>query len=354
MQQLNEAYFGNEDISSISKLFYKVLDNFKGKTYSSSMNVDKDLIKFNREVEQFFGYNTYSLFISPSDEINAYAFPIDIYCTRDERKILLDALSSSRKFKHDSRMGRISAISTITIGMINSGLLNEEIFAILLHGIEYTFVAATTGKDCLYTINQKIINVFKKINTKLILSFSRVDDSISEENISKDIDQFMDDFWLVEGFIKPSNIMYAISNNHKYDENSFGTFCSMYGFETQLRNGIERLCGITYNHECDCDNHTDLCFMILKKINCFLNHYNRGMFEEFEKCPQEKADCIRDKLSIENLDPNMKNRILDQINDLQVLINDYSIFPKSEDNLKIVKQYYSELYNILGGKSEEN
>jgi len=376
--QLNEAYFGNDAIKPVSSLFYKIRDKFRDKPYSTSMNIDKDVIKFNREIEKFFGFEVFAFSISSSNEINAYAFPVDIFNTPEERRVMINSLKAAKTgFKFDPKMGRISAVCTITSGALNSSLTNEELFAVILHEIGHTFFQAVLDKDCVYTVNRKMISIFTKINNKLMALFSK-GETIDDENISKDVNAATNMFGKIKSFIQPTNIIQTIKNSkiakmfvkesmddnmgkHRIDytnEKFADTFCTMYGFGVHLHTALMKMYDDMYKIAGiqQSKNPIKVYFEVQKALFFNLLYYNTNLLDEHPAGLtriQVSIDYLKKELSRESLDPKMKNLLVQQINDLQKLIDDYVNFPKDEDNIKIIRTYYTKLYDKFGGDRRE-
>ena len=77
---------------------------------------------------------------------------------------------------------------------------------------------------------------------------------------------------------------------------------------------------------------------------------------------EHPADLARIKVSIEYLkrevakegiDPKTKKELIDQINKLNKLIDDYINFPKDKDAMRVIRLYYIMLYKKFGGDRRE-
>ena len=64
-------------------------------------------------------------------------------------------------------------------------------------------------------------------------------------------------------------------------------------------------------------------------------------------------EYLKRELAKESLDPKVKIQLLQQVEEMQKLIDDYINFPKDEDNIAIIRAYYRELYKRFGGDRRE-
>ena len=94
-QILNELYIGKTPIIPLQNQFSIIRNKIKGKSFSNSINTDKDILKFNRMVEKLFGFNSFALNISPDQTINAYTFGTHTFRSKEEVRKMITSLKAS-------------------------------------------------------------------------------------------------------------------------------------------------------------------------------------------------------------------------------------------------------------------
>ena len=90
-------------------------------------------------------------------------------------------------------------------------------------------------------------------------------------------------------------------------------------------------------------------------IKDLIEYNNDEQDEHPEKLARIKTsiDYIKRELAKEGLDPKIKNQLIDQLNSLNRLINDYKNFPKDKDSMRILRLYNIKLYEKFGGDRRE-
>lgn len=136
-----EAYFGtskelDDIITQLGVFRSKYTDRFKYGMYFDDVNIDPDLLKFNRMVEDFFGFGTFSLIVDPRAIVNAFTFPIG---TRIDTNIRANIRADKNGYKYDKSAGYV-CISYIYTGLIfNDEFTDREIMSIIMHEIGHNF-----------------------------------------------------------------------------------------------------------------------------------------------------------------------------------------------------------------------
>ena len=371
---LNEVYFGKKPIAHLQEELSIIRKKFKGKYFMPSMNIDKDVLQFNRHVEEFFGYNTFSLNISPNPDLNAYTMPVGTFLSENQKKAVVQALRASKNgFKHDPKNGAISAICTLNIGTINSDVLtDEEIFAILLHEIGHTFFEAVTDKDCIYTINTKLIAIIKNINAKITDILSQGEE-INVDAIKSTVDNIISNIQFkvkkILDFITPYSILDSIkkvfvkesmSNNMKptriayTNEKYADSFATAYGYGPELHSGLVKMFNNAYDKVKN--NPKEKIYSLNRYL---FNDLKAYMLDKMDPHPMYLArikvdiDYLKRELSKETMDPKMKKMILSEINSMESILNDFVNMPNDGTQAFVIRQFYIELYKKFGGDRRE-
>ena len=393
-QNLNELYIGNSPIVPLQAQLSIVRSKFKNKPFSNSMNIDKDILKFNRLTEKLFGYKSFALNLSPDQTINAYAWPIYAFRDKNEIKKMTQSLKAAKTgFKHDQLNGSISAICTLNIGLINNDeFSDEEIMAVLLHEIGHTFFQAVTDKDCVYTLVDRLIETIYAINSKIARRISNAN-IITNKDIEKDV---MDaasytgslGYDLFNAFSNIKNQIFSVPHSIKSTfKNIFSTigskffkesmednmrktryaytnekfadsFAVMYGYGSQLHSFLMKI-DKYYVKELNIHqsrNTVVIAYKVFKYMLFDLLAYTLNMMDEHPKDLARikvSVEYLKRELAKESLDPEVKLKLMRQIEDLNKLIDDYVNFPKDEDNIAIRRAYYKKLYEKFGGDRRE-
>lgn len=393
-QNLNELYIGNSPILPLQSQLSVVRAKFKNKPFSNSMNTDKDILKFNRSVEKFFGYKFFALNVSPDQTVNAYAWPIYAFRDKNEIKKMMQSLKASKTgFKHDQLNGSISAICTLNMGLINNDeFSDEEIMAILLHEIGHTFFQAVTDKDCVYTLASRITETIYAINSKIA---RRISDAnvITDKDIEKDVIDAASytgslGYDLFNSFSNIKNQIFSIPHSivstaknmvssikskffkesmednmkrtrYAYTNEKFAdSFAVMYGYGAQLHTGLMKI-GNYYDKELNIHqskNTVIIAYKVFKYMLFDLLAYTLNMMDEHPKDLARikvSIEYLKRELAKESLDPKVKMDLIRQIDDLNALIDQYVNFPKDEDNIAVRRAYYKKLYEKFGGDRRE-
>ena len=392
-QILNELYIGKTPIIPLQNQFSIIRNKIKGKSFSNSINTDKDILKFNRMVEKLFGFNSFALNISPDQTINAYTFGTHTFRSKEEvRKMITSLKASNNGFYHDTSNGIVNGICTLNIGLINcDNISDDEIIACILHEIGHNFFEAVTDKDCVYSLVFNILKILKDINIKINNNISSGKE-MTLDTIKSDVDdtiQFFDKFGQLNNlFVKIKNnifsIPHAISSTARsamkfvsskffresmednmkrtrygYTNEKFAdSFAVMYGYGPELHSflrKIEEYYIKMYNIK-QTRNTVIVAFKVFKALLIDSILYTLNIMDPH---PNDLArikvsiEYLKRELAKESLDPKVKIQLLQQVEEMQKLIDDYINFPKDEDNIAIIRAYYRELYKRFGGDRRE-
>lgn len=136
-----EAYFGvskelEDIITQLGVFRSKYTDRYKYGMYFDDVNIDPDLLKFNRMIEDFFGFGTFSLIVDPRAVINAFTFPIG---TRIDTNTRADIRADKNGYKYDKSAGYVCVTYIYTGLIFDDEFTDREIMSIILHEIGHNF-----------------------------------------------------------------------------------------------------------------------------------------------------------------------------------------------------------------------
>lgn len=388
---LSEAYFGKKVVEQAFLYFSVVREKFKDAKYNPKMNMDPDVIKFNRSIEKTFGFSTFSLSISPDFSFNAYAVPIYVYLNpSDVQKIKSSLLGGSSGFRF-SDYGKIVALSAINMGALESNLTNEELFAVLLHEIGHMFYEAVIDPIGKYHTASYISNILSRVNDRIYDIISNGTKDILNTDVMSDIDTITRPF-MTKIALGVTNIrkfitlpfhgvftLYKLAKNKLVHENMFSnmtdkskiaytnekfadTFASMYGYGPELHSALLKS---FKNYE---ENNVPKKYaqpkgFIGKAIvfaDIMLHDYLLFAMNLKDEHPDGLTrinvaiQYLSKEIAKDNIDPKMKKELIDQVNNLKKQIEDYISFNGSEgDTLSVTRSYYIYLYKKFGGDRRE-
>lgn len=176
---INEVYFGKTD--SILKI-EKQLDIFRNKYMGNTVlgktmvNSDEDLLKFNRLVEDYFGFGIFSLNIIKQPIFNAFTMPIDARfdCLFSTNKNLI---ANKKTFKFNKKADYCAVVNIYTGLIFNPLFTTPEILAIILHEIGHNFQGALNESQG-YLLSSYSILIF--LNNILVCITNPSYDNISK------------------------------------------------------------------------------------------------------------------------------------------------------------------------------
>ena len=385
IKSMNEAYFGPDAIESMQKQFSILRKKIIGKPFSVSLSQDKELLKFNRIVEKTFGYTTFSLSINADTSLNAWALTMGMYQNDEERAKLLKALRAGKAgFRFDTA-GDVVGMVSFNLGIINATeFTDEELIAIMLHEIGHNFFVSVMYGDSAFGISHKLIKVLKSINKKILDRISSGKD-ISLDDIKEDVEDSIDKVSFVKSLIgrlaEPISMVTsaikrrfnkvaklfsheAVEDNFKgrlegYTNEKFAdTFAAMYGYGTYLHSALMKFDDYYANMRTtkQSTNPTVIAYNVFKRNLSDILAYIMGVKDEHPDGLTRikvSTDYLKKEIAREGIDPKVKAMLVDQLDQLNRLIDDYINFPVEEDKIKIARTYYTMLYNKFGGDRRE-
>lgn len=406
---LNEIYFGKQpELLEMEKQIGKIRRKFEYKKLFKNYNSCQETQDFNRMVEKFFGFKTFSLLIDPNmTSFNAYTIPITY---RVDGKVAKNAVIATKKgFKYRPED------NFCTIVVIYSGILMDdrftdgEVLAVILHEIGHNFQTAITDNGGLMDIVNKtsyvlqfpftlIYSIFgvqgfrqlamgsnalgNKIYTaynkacrenKVLISAVKTVQNIGAAidfgihavnmiviyaqmlfnpigvmfgNILGSLYQIIDNFYISDILFKPQ----------KYkDEKVADNFAAMYGYGPEFSTGFGKM-------ETKGPNAIDdfiQCSPIFGKLYDLVLIPSRILICLFDVHPDYPARIrnnlrmLEDDLNRTDLDPKLRKELE---SDVKKVKGHYQSFLKNieiEDSHYFLKLYWSFLYQAFGGDIRE-
>ena len=382
-QILNELYIGKTPIIPLQNQFSIIRNKIKGKSFSNSINTDKDLLKFNRMVEKLFGFSSYALNFTPDNYLDGSTWSFKVYESKNDIiKINSQLQANKYGFRHDPN-SNVTTITSISLGIINYNFTDEEIMAIILHEIGHQFFLAVSDKNCTYFIN--LINSVKMLNNIIIERISS-GNIIDIKDIKNDVDIIANKFninnlfnnikfktisipkslksiskFFSKKFFKESMYDNMKKTRIKYTDEKFAdSFAVMYGYGEEFHSGMlkfEKWILDNDDIKPQSRNSAIIAFKTFINMTKDMFTYIKDNYED--EHPNDLArikvsiDYLKRELAKESLDPKVKLEIMKQIENMQKLIDDYINFPKDEDSIAIRRAYYRELYKRFGGDRRE-
>ena len=198
IQCINEVYFGKtKELLEIEQQ----LDVFRNKymekyVLNMKVNSDMDLLKFDRMMEDYFGFGCFTLHIHNMQEANAFTMPIDYrYDYKNPRDNII-ADKNGFKFKKEFDYACILGIYSGVI--FNPEFSTQEIMALILHEVGHNFNSVINRPNgamlniyttCLYALNlltsvlltPALINIHINTN-KHRIALDRMGKNMREQN----------------------------------------------------------------------------------------------------------------------------------------------------------------------------
>ena len=152
---IEEVYFGKtKNILKIQTQFSKFRNQFINNniTFSTKINIDPELLNFNRMIEKEFGFKSFTLYVVNDIYDQAYTLPIGLTPGKS-----MDATNSGFKFKSENGYTTLVCISTGLL--LNKKFSDEEVLAILLHEIGHSFSYNIDRRSTVFYVLQQIVYI---------------------------------------------------------------------------------------------------------------------------------------------------------------------------------------------------
>lgn len=401
---LHEVYFGKTpELYKIEKQLGIFRQKYLGRYLTNiHCNSDPDLLKFNRMMEDYFGFGCYSLNIVNQPIENAYTIPLDIrYDVINSNKHLV-ADKKGFKFNKDANYACMVYIYTGII--FNPEYTDEEVMAIIMHEVGHNFYAALDRKHGILS-NLFSVLVFLVAILNIILKLLGRKNDVSNiydislgnfnsvRKIQLEISKYMRennniiiivyDWFIAFGKIAETlkygfyniidlatlgflNLIYNIKsvpfqilNPIQYllwlrdipNEKLADNFATMYGYGPALSSGLEKF--DSYDMKGSPSKINDVYAKIpfisnIHAINTSIGTIILQAFDEHPSCiarTKDQLDMLEREAMKEDLDPKVKKVILADCKACKAQINKLIDTSKGISDKNIVRAiYYKSLY----------
>lgn len=375
---LNEVYLGKDVIAPLFKDFKNARNTIISKSWTPKINTEKNIIKLNRSIENYFGFNTVTFTILPDQNMNASTLIFDCIMTKSELQKQANSIKSCKQgFRFNKKEAKVDAAFMFNMGlMANTDYTDEETFGILLHEIGHCFYSSVQDKDTIFTCNYYNITTLQKINEKIkniivkgirptfeqiasdianlkpIQKIKRVFNLTNVEIVGKKLKRI---------FFKEDNSSNMKRHMYHYTNEKFAdTFAAIYGYGVELNNALMKSTQNIFNFynpqyykkSNPITNYIKLNILLSEQVNA----YNSNCMDEHPgglTRINTSIQFIRKELSKQNLDPKLKMQLSKQLNDLQQLVDDFINYAEDDDNMYILREYYKALQKKYGGDIRE-
>ena len=166
IKPVNEVYFGKTpELQKIEKQLGIFRNKYMGKyVLNMGVNSDPDLIKFDRMMEDYFGFGCFTMKIINEPIANGFTYPIDYRFdnTRDGKDLIADKKGFKFKKEYDYACLMYSYAGI----MFNPKFTDGECMAMILHEVGHNFNCAVNRKRATFTdIYITLMMIIDFINT---------------------------------------------------------------------------------------------------------------------------------------------------------------------------------------------
>lgn len=414
----HEVYIGkNKDILAMERQLGKYRSKYMSSNIIKRNNAyyDEDLRKFERMVEDFFGFDCFELMIEDVKMGNAFTYPLGMKFDVINPKKMVISNSKGFKFKKEAKYAGIVCVYSGL--MFNKEFTDEEIMSVILHEIGHNFQSALNEQVGILTGYHKALlipalflqvikdptqifsavgavvnatNFFQRVDTKLtrhlvdtnpIFKFAgvvcnRISDIIT--NLKLEVNSlanastlgllsvvfalygsFVTIMSMILNPIVALTISLPIKTKDRMGEQIADNFATIYGYgpasarvTTKLQDGKSANLLITDKAMSN--------IPVLGKLYQMNKDIALIILMQFDEHPQDinrissQIAMLENELQRSNLKPEMKKRIQ---NDLKILKKDTNAYLQAANNLnddKVVYNLYSKfLAENSSGKLKE-
>ena len=369
MEFLNEVYFGRKPVEPLRKQLSIIREKFRNKNITSQSSQDPVVLKFNRLAESIFGFHSFSLYIQPDRLPNAYTFPVDTFYTTHDKYQVINALKASPNgFKYNNMEG-ISAVMALNIGLIDMDIItDDELMATTLHEIGHCFFLAVTSPDNSYTSSRKLSSIVLSIlnRAKTAVNSGKY---INGEYVDKDINIFTSTINNIKqsfaNLKKKKNLTESMQDNMRWsrimytNEKFADNFAASYGYAEDISSLNVKIskyyADLINEHPKNYPHFYEVMLMYKMYFNDFMKYVLNLKDVHPEDLARVKttADYIKREIAREGIDPSMKKELIDELNKINRIIEEYKNFPKDGDSMRIIRLYHIKLYEKFGGDRRE-
>lgn len=148
---IDEAYFGKTpEILAIEKQLHIFRNKYMGGyIVNPGVNSDPDLIKFDRMMEDYFGFGCFTLKIINQSVVNGFTYPLDYRF--DVNRTAKDLIATKKGFKFKKEYDYSLLMCSYSGIMFNDNFTDGEIMAMILHEVGHNFNSALNSKQACMT-----------------------------------------------------------------------------------------------------------------------------------------------------------------------------------------------------------
>lgn len=373
-----EVYFGETAIKDLQAQLSRFRAKWIGKDWNPKINYDADLIKFNRMVEQQFGYYRFCFTVDPSNDTNAYMINIGCFATINVEASAsknLKVYKSNKGFYFD-KTAQISAMATCYFGIICSKEFSDrEVMSVLLHEIGHSFTYAVLNKEGALTGSSILLKACQQVSGIIqnhIKNGDTVTDDLAESDMERvSIFSLIKDLFTRKTANKINTVVHSISQtlrskmrgntkNYEYTNEKFAdTFSSMYGYGSELNTTLQKMQDMSikfYLADAKTPSSISIALQVAAMSYTNMIGFILGALDEHPTGLtriQTQIDFLERELRNTGLDPVMKSELQKQLDTQKKLIDDFINYSSDEDAFKAYRVYYTKLYKKYGGDIRE-
>lgn len=407
---LNEIYFGKQpELLEMEKQIGKIRRKFEYKKLFKNYNSCQETQDFNRMVENFFGFKTFSLLIDPHmTDYNAYTIPVSY---RVDGKLSKNAVIASKKgFKYRPEDKFCTVVCIYSGLMMDDRFTDAEILAIILHEIGHNFQTALTDNGGLMDIVYKtsyvlqfplillqslfigmpgvrtvalgsnafgnmIYNAYNKAcrEDKLFASGVQTLQNIGgaiglgvrtinniivyAQMLFNPIGTMLNNLInRIYSTLRNFNIINLLFKSQKYkDEKIADNFAAMYGYGADLTSGLGKM-GTTAPNALDNYIQTSPIFGKLYDLVLIPSRVFLYLFDEHPEYPariKNELNMLESDLERTDLDPKLRKELESNIKDIKTHYKSFLENVQVKDSHYFLKAYWLFLYKAFGGDIKE-
>lgn len=148
---IDEVYFGKTpELLAIEKQLHIFRNKYMGNyMINIGVNSDPDLIKFDRMMEDYFGFGCFTMKIMNQPIVNGFTYPIDYRF--DVSKSSRDLIANKNGFKYKKEYDYALLMYSYSGIMFNDNFSDGELMAMIIHEIGHNFNSALNSKQACMT-----------------------------------------------------------------------------------------------------------------------------------------------------------------------------------------------------------
>lgn len=407
---LNEIYFGKQpELLEMEKQIGKIRRKFEYKKLFRNYNSCQETQDFNRMVENFFGFKTFSLLIDPNMiGYNAYTIPVSY---RIDGKLSKNAVIASKKgFKYRPEDKFCTVVCIYSGLMMDDRFTDAEILAVILHEIGHNFQTALTDNGGMMDIVYKTLYVLQlpliiiqsflmgpQGFRQLALGSNALGNKIYEaynkackedkffasavqtvQNITGAIGLGLNSishivayvqmifnpigtmiYSLIEnikGLIRRFNIINILFLSHRYKHEKIAdNFAAMYGYGAELTTALGKM-ETTSPNAIDDAIHNSPIFGKLYDLVVLPSIIFISLFDEHPEYParlKNQLNMLEYDLEKTDLDPKLRKQLQSDVKKIKAQYETFLKDINATDPHYFLKVYWLFLYNAFGGDVRE-